>query len=623
MGKTKNTADNKQDSKKQCVYVAEESLILSKLICAELNAQGYETQVFTDGFSALKRIVCDAPACIIADRNLSKIDGQQLCKILKDGSSKNTIPFILISTDENPFDFWNTATEANRTLSISSENFGSLIDAVNELLGSGYIEADSFFEGEQPGVADDEKMASWIVAAMDRSESFLQMTNNIINLYSYVKDTDSLVKRLFSIIYNACGYDAITIILDSQTAKVYKAGTENLDAEFSEEFWNICKTSYEQQAKKNHTITYEQKIVPGVVNGGAACGNLKSYYDFPIRTDKEFIGTLHLASSKKKLFTYKVQSSIEYILPPLANLLQQSIQYAAVTTMESKLRTAFLKFVPPQVIEDMLNSNVGQQQTNNNEKRNVVILMSDLRNFTSISEENTPEDVVNFLNAYFTHMVNIVKKYGGTVDKFIGDAVMVLFGAPISYTDNAKRAVMAAMDMYSQLSQIQCGQLKFPEGVKLDIGIGIHYGDVIVGNIGSEEKTNYTVIGDAVNLASRLEGLTKLYGAKVLVSHAVKAELDSSVNVMLLDSVKVKGKKERVQIYRVDAKPLPNEFVQIYEKGFKSYSEGAFSLAAPYFEKALEIMPDDKAAKILLGRCAEFAVNKPENWDGAIALTSK
>jgi class 3 adenylate cyclase/DNA-binding NarL/FixJ family response regulator len=628
------------------IYIAESSRILSKQIAKALSDKGFSTQIFTDGLSALKKIVDDAPDLIVADKSLDKINGIQLCKIIKNGSTKSSVPFILISTDEDVFDFWNRSTGANKTLSVSAENFESLIDAISELLDSGYINEDSFFNEagndiygikallskaganealtEAQKQSEEEEMTSWIVNAMERSESFLQMTNNVIKLYSYVKDTDALVKKLFTMIYDACKYDAIALILDSQKTKVYKAGTEYLEEGLSGEFWNICKTSYEQQAKKKHTITYVHQEVSGIVPCDPQNrSKLKSYYDFVIETDDEFVGTLHVASSKKKLFTYKVQSSIEYILPPLAYLLQQSIQFSAVTLTESKLHSAFLKFVPPQVIDDMLTSDESEQQTNNNEKRNVVILMSDIRNFTSISEENSPEDVVYFLNTYFTQMVNIVKKYGGTVDKFIGDAVMVLFGAPISYTDNAKRAVLAAIEMCAQLNQIPCGQLKFPEGVKLDIGIGIHYGDVIVGNIGSEDKTNYTVIGDTVNLASRLEGLTKLYGAKILVSQAVKEELDDSVNLMLLDSVKVKGRKESVQVYRVDDKPLPEDFMQIYEKGFKTYNEGAFSLAVPYFEKALEIMPDDKAAKLLLGRCAEFAVNKPENWDGAIALTSK
>ena len=628
------------------IYIAESSRILSKQIAKALNDKGFSTQIFMDGLSALKKIVDDAPDLIVADKNLDKINGIQLCKILKKGSTKSSVPFILISTDEEVLDFWNRATDANKTLSVSAENFENLIDAICELLDSGFICEDSFFNEAATDIygikalltnagadeslteaqkqSEEEEMTSWIVNAMERSESFLQMTNNVINLYSYVKDTDELVKQLFTMIYDACNYDAIALILDSQKTKVYKAGTEQLEEGLSGEFWNICKTSYEQQAKKKHTITYVQKEVSGIVPCDPQNrSKLKSYYDFVIVTDDEFVGTLHIASSKKKLFTYKVQSSIEYILPPLAYLLQQSIQFSAVTLTESKLHSAFLKFVPPQVIDDMLTSDESEQQTNNNEKRNVVVLLSDIRSFTSISEINSPEDVVYFLNTYFTQMVNIVKKYGGTVDKFIGDAVMVLFGAPISYTDNAKRAVLAAIEMCAQLNQIPCGQLKFPEGVKLDIGIGIHYGDVIVGNIGSEDKTNYTVIGDTVNLASRLEGLTKLYGAKILVSQAVKEELDDSVNLMLLDSVKVKGRKESVQVYRVDDKPLPEDFMQIYEKGFKTYNEGAFSLAVPYFEKALEIMPDDKAAKILLGRCTEFAVNKPENWDGAIALTSK
>ena len=631
-------------SEKRCVYIAEQSRVLSKLVCKELADRGYDVQIFEDGLSTLRKIVCEAPDLVIADRNLPKIDGMQLCEILKEGSPKSSIPFILVSTDEKIFDFWNTATDANKTLAVSSENIDELVCAAEELLKGDYIDADSFFVEEQesdsdsskkPGsgksrkaaeISDDEKMTSWIVNAMDRSESFLQMTNNVIKLYSYVKDTDLLVKQLFSIIRDACDYDAITLILDDQTALVYKDGTDVLEPGVSDEFWNICKTSYEQQAKKNHTITYELKMFPGA-GQHENHGKLKSYYDFVLCAENEdgdeFVGTLHLASSKKKLFTYKVQSSIEYILPPLANILQQSVKYSAVTLLENKLRSAFLKFVPPQVIDDMLSSSASHQQTNNNEKRNVVILMSDIRNFTSISEVNTPEDVVNFLNTYFTAMVNIVKKYGGTVDKFMGDAVMVLFGAPISYMDNAKRAVCAAMEMYSQLKQIQYEQLKFPEGMKLDIGIGIHYGDVIVGSIGSEDKTDYTVIGDTVNLASRLESLTKLYGAKILISQTVKNELDSSFNFMLLDSVKVMGKKESVQIYRVDEKALPEEYTQIYEKGFKAYSEGTFSLAVPYFEKALELMPEDKASKIMLGRCAEFVVKKPENWDGAIALTSK
>jgi class 3 adenylate cyclase len=428
------------------------------------------------------------------------------------------------------------------------------------------------------------------------------------------------------LIYTACAFDGIALILDSQPAKVYISGTEFFEVDVGDEFWNICKAEYEAQAKKNHTITYEEKVLENVLLKNPEGKKYESYRSFTIRTEKDFIGTLHLASTKKRIFTYKVQSSIDFISPSLANLLQESLVRAELTQQEEKLRSAFSKFVPEEVINDFLNSNGDIELKNNNEKRNVVILMCDIRSFTSISEINQPENVVNFLNNYFTCMVNVVKKYGGTVDKFIGDAIMVLFGAPISYNDNAKRAVQAAIEMYSQLDSIPHSQLKLPEGVKLDIGIGIHYGDVIVGSIGSSDKTDYSVIGDNVNLASRLEGLTKTYGVQILVSESVRADAgEKSFCFRHLDDVRVKGKKNAVPIYAVDRSPqeFSAEYKDAYIKGMELYKQGIWNLAKDYFSKALSAAQGDKAAKLMLERCEEFIKNPPENWDGAIAFMTK
>ncbi len=606
------------------IYVAVQSKVLAKMICAELKSEGYETEVFADGYALLKEIVSNPPDLVIAAKQLPTINGIELCRIMKSGATGASVPYILVSTDDSIYDFWTTAREANRVVLVANNNIDQIVPAVKDLLDSSFVDADNFMESTKG--SNDKTLVSWIVNAMDKSDFYLNMMQNIIQLYAFVKDTDYLIEQIFRMIYTACAYDGIALILDSQPAKVYISGTEFFEVSAGDDFWNICKAEYERLSKKNHSITYEEKYIENILLNRPDGNKFESYRAFTIKNGKDFVGTLHLASTKKKTFNYKVQSSIDFIIPSLANLLQESLVRADLTEQEIKLRSAFSKFVPEQVINDFLNSDGDQELKNNNEKRNVVILMSDIRSFTSISEVNKPEDVVNFLNTYFTRMVDIVKKYGGTVDKFIGDAIMVLFGAPISYNDNAKRAVDAAIEMYSQLDSIPHGQLKFPEGIKFDIGIGIHSGDVIVGQIGSADKTNYTVIGDTVNLASRLEGLTKLYGAKVIISEAVRNELgddEENVNLLLLDSVKVKGKKEAVFIYRADEKPLPQEFTEAYEKGFKSYNEGAFSLAIPYFEKALEVVPLDKAAMLMLCRCKDFAVNKPENWDGAIALTSK
>ena len=609
---------------KALVYLAANSKVLKKMLSSALEKKGFEAKGFDDGYSLIKAVITNPPALIIADKDLPAINGIELCKILKSGSENNSIPFILISTDDSVLDFWTTAREANRVVLVSDDNIDSLISAAEELIDKEYLDANQFMP--KPEKAEDETLVSWLVNAMDKSDFFLNMTQNIVQLYSHVKDLDYLVEQIFRLIYSACAYDGIALVLDGQPTRVYLSGTEFFEAEVGDDFWNISKAEYEQRAKKNHSITYEEKQIENVLLKQPENARYESYRAFTIRNSKDFVGTLHLASTKKRLFNYKVQSTIDYMIPALANLLQESLVRAELTQQETKLRSAFSKFVPEEVINDFLNSDGDQELKNNNEKRNVVILMCDIRSFTNISEINKPEDVVNFLNTYFTHMVDIVKKYGGTVDKFIGDAIMVLFGAPISYNDNEKRAVQAAIEMYSQLDSIPHNQLKLPDGIKLDIGIGIHSGDVIVGQIGSADKTNYTVIGDTVNLASRLEGLTKLYGAKVIISQAVRDELDDSeenINLLLLDSVKVKGKKEAVFIYRVDQNPLPEDFTEAYEKGFKAYNEGAFNLAIPYFEKAVELMPQNKAARLMLERCDDFAVNKPENWDGAIALTSK
>ena len=184
--------------------------------------------------------------------------------------------------------------------------------------------------------------------------------------------------------------------------------------------------------------------------------------------------------------------------------------------------------------------------------------------------------------------------------------------------------------MRDALETVEMGDLVMPEGMKFNIGIGIHYGDVIVGSIGSKDKTDYSVIGDNVNLASRLEGLTKTYGTQILVSESVRDDViaSSGENAFCfrhLDDVRVKGKKNAVPIYAVDRneKEFPASYKDAYIKGMELYVQGIWNLAKDYFVKALDAVHEDKAAKLMLERCEEFIKNPPENWDGAIAFMTK
>ncbi|MCI4626954.1 MAG: HAMP domain-containing protein [Candidatus Magnetoovum sp. WYHC-5] len=187
------------------------------------------------------------------------------------------------------------------------------------------------------------------------------------------------------------------------------------------------------------------------------------------------------------------------------------------------------------------------------EEREVTIIFSDMRNFTTLSENRSPVSVLNLLNVYLTQMSDIVESYGGVVDKYIGDAVMALFGAPLGHADDVNRALYAAIDMIKAKDKINMDFER--QGLpKIDIGIGINTDIVVAGNMGSTNRLNYTVIGDGVNVASRLEGLTKekTYNANIIISEAVYKKADKTFKTRFLGEVSIKGKKQLVSIYALD-----------------------------------------------------------------------
>lgn len=215
-----------------------------------------------------------------------------------------------------------------------------------------------------------------------------------------------------------------------------------------------------------------------------------------------------------------------------------------------KVRKMLGQYVSPQVLsevvdkyEDFLKAEVGSREQ-------ITVLFADIRGFTNISEGMPPDRVVEMLNYYFSVWSDVIFKYGGTVDKFIGDAIMALWGAPIKTADHASKAVRAALEMRERLKEVNrtLGEKGFPP---VRIGIGINTGEAVLGNIGSERKLDYTVIGDTVNLASRLEALTKEYGCDILISESTATEID--VPTGFVAEVKIRGKEKPVRIFSVTA----------------------------------------------------------------------
>lgn len=290
-----------------------------------------------------------------------------------------------------------------------------------------------------------------------------------------------------------------------------------------------------------------------------------------------------------------------------------------------KIRGAFSYYVSKSVVNEMLKD--PDKLKLGGEKKELSVLFSDIRSFTSISEGMTPEDLVHLLNEYLTVMTDIVFKYDGTLDKYIGDALMAFYGAPLDQPDHPKRACASALDMMEGLKALNEKWSK--EGkMPLDIGIGINTGPMMVGNMGSDQRFDYTVMGDAVNLGSRLEGANKSYKTHILISGSTYERVKNDFVCMELDSVRVKGKKQPVGIFElISRKELPvrdMEAIASFHKGLELYKARDWDRAIEVFEGINALDQTLYAARLYIERCNELKKDPPgPDWDGVFTMTTK
>lgn len=290
-----------------------------------------------------------------------------------------------------------------------------------------------------------------------------------------------------------------------------------------------------------------------------------------------------------------------------------------------QLKSALSRYVSPSVVESILKD--PSKLKLGGERRRMSVLFSDIRGFTTISEGISPEELVRILNIYLNRMTNIVFDQSGVLDKYIGDAVMAFWNAPFDQADHAVLAVRTAIIMQQTLEEMN--RAKAFGNLELHIGIGVNTGDMIVGNVGGDARFDYTVIGDNVNLASRLEGVTKEYAVRIIATEATKKEIGDAFQVRRLDKVAVKGKKEPVLIYEVmgesagatfDQKQLAKEF----EAALDAYFARNFTDALAKFSAILAKTPNDGPSKTFIERAKHFLENPPpSDWVGTWVYTKK
>lgn len=302
----------------------------------------------------------------------------------------------------------------------------------------------------------------------------------------------------------------------------------------------------------------------------------------------------------------------------LVYLAQGSVAYFFEQRQRRQIKHAFSKYVAPAIVEEVLAQ--PEKLKLGGERREITLLFTDLAGFTSISEALEAEQVAMLLNRHLSEMTEIVLRHHGTVDKFIGDAVMAFWGAPVPDKDQALHAVAAAIEMQEKIA-IMRREVLDGGGPELCMRIGIHRGECIVGNLGGDNRFDYTAIGDAVNLTSRLEGVNKFYDTGILVSEAVAKAVAGKIGFRQVDTVRVKGKQLGIGIYTPCENP---RLTQLTESALAAYRDGNWELAAKLWSAVLEDFAGDPVAQVFINRLWDFQENgRPEKWDGISTLDAK
>jgi two-component system sensor histidine kinase ChiS len=290
-----------------------------------------------------------------------------------------------------------------------------------------------------------------------------------------------------------------------------------------------------------------------------------------------------------------------------------------------QLNKAYERFVPNEILKFLHKKSILEVNLGDQIQQKMTVLFSDIRSFTSMSEQMTPEDNFKFINGYLSRMSPIIREYQGFIDKYMGDAIMALFPG------NPNNALQAAIAMLETLASYNVTLQRLGQ-LPIHIGIGLHTGMVMLGTVGEAERMEGTVISDAVNLASRLEGLTKLYGASILITESTLFDLDRPYQYQFrfLDKVKVKGKKEPVSVFEIldgeieESRAMKLKTQSDFEKGLLYYYSQEFTEAALYFNRVWAENRNDKAAHLYLMRINQFLeYGVPVDWDGIEVLTEK
>lgn len=482
--------------------------------------------------------------------------------------------------------------------------------------------------------------ASRLDTPITTSSSRTQSIAGVLDLTSVIKASqaisgeimlDTLLAKMMKIVIENAGAERGVLILDERGEWVIEAEGSISDPQVTSlptisigEANNLPFTIINYVDHTHETVVLQNaaKEGPFVEDPYIKVERPKSVLCTPLIHQRKLIGLLYLENN---LTTDAFTPARLEVLNLLSSQAAISIQNARFYAQQLELTKAYSRFVPRQILNFLNKESILDVKLGDQIQQDMTVLFSDIRSFTTLSEQLTPQENFKFINSYLGRVSPIIRKHNGFIDKFIGDAIMALF--PESPTD----ALKGAIAMHKEVI-IYNGHRANSGYAPISIGAGLHTGNVMLGTVGEEERMEGTVISDTVNLAARLEGLTKMYGAATVISEQTLFQVDNLTDYQFrfLDKVKVKGKKEPVAVFEIldgNSEAIIDRKLKTqhdFEKGLLHYHSREFEVAQDCFQNVMNINPDDKAAQLYLRRIKhniEYGV--PVDWEGIEALTEK
>jgi len=622
---------------KRRVLIFEHSETFANMLLEFLNAEGYETQRAKNGHEGIKLAYSFLPEIIITDNEMPLFKGFESARFLKSRPCTRNIPIIMFTNPGETRDkFWGQQAGADIYIEKTPENFEELSKQIRRMLDESRPVDFGRIKKEAEKI-NDNSLVEMVNNLLDNKLFQATLTALLAELACKVSSLEETVRGVFGLLQNACRAEMCSMMIkDADDALVvYNANNAGYTEAITEDFKAITIADFNTRFSDYKVVSKE---VHDFFPAGEKNERIESYILIPLTSSGGEYATVHIGTSVKEYFSPLILENINVFLSAASPIIANALHLRQMEALQKNTRAAFARYVPIDVMDEIIKKS--SSPSSQSESRVVTILFSDIRSFTKISENTPARELVDFLNTYFSAMGDEIIAEGGNIDKFIGDAIMAIFGAPKTLDNSAANGVRAAIRMVKTLPRVDTSSITLPD-IGFGAGIGLNCGECVVGNIGFQNKMDYTVIGDTVNLASRLEGITKYYHQTIVVSEYVYEAAKDHFIFRKADSVRVKGKDQPVGLYTVyeafrgeedEGTPpvlvIDREALDQYNKGLKLYGMREFEMAKQYFNTALSIEEkagkSDYLASLYLSRIEEFLVTPPpSDWDATITMTEK